>query len=189
MIAQLIGKAQIIDDYAVVMTAGGVGYKVLINQRMLAQIQTDQTVNWLIYSHIKEDRFELYGFEKVAELKLFELLIGVSGCGPKTALNITQAGSQAVIEAVQQAQVSFFTGFSRVGKNLAQKLIIELKNKLGGLKDLDLSPKSSAYNDACQALASLGFDESQAEQALGQIDWENLSTAEIIKQALKLMRQ
>jgi Holliday junction DNA helicase RuvA len=139
------------------------------------------------YAYIREDRFELYGVATPSERQLFSLLVGVSGCGPKTALAIAEAGSAAIIGAVQAAEVGFFTSFPRVGKKLAQKLIIDLKTKLGGLQDLDLTPQSAAYADACEALATLGFNETQIRSALEGVAVEEMTTGEAVKAALKKM--
>lgn len=189
MIAWLTGFPQVINNYLMIKTKGGVGYKVMVNDSVLNKIKENEELSLFIFSYIKEDRFELYGFVNESDLRLFELLVSVTGCGPKTALGISEAGSKAIIEAVQQAQVSFFTQCPRVGKKLAQKLIIELKNKLGGLKDLDLTPKSPTYNDAKEALLGLGFQENELDRILSQIEVDELKTAEVIKLALKQLKK
>jgi Holliday junction DNA helicase RuvA len=115
--------------------------------------------------------------------------LGVSGCGPKTALAMASSGAQELITAIQQANVSYFTTFPRVGKKLAQKLIIELKNKLGGVKDLDLTPKSAAYADAFAALQVLGFADQQIQVALSELDVDAATTSETVKAVLKRLKQ
>lgn len=188
MIAWLTGTPQIVNDYLIIKTQGGVGYKVITNAKVMGKIKEEE-ISLFIFSYIKEDRFELYGFINESDLKLFELLLTVAGCGPKTALGISEANSSEVIEAVQQAQVSFFTQFPRVGKKLAQKLIIELKSKLGGLKDLDLAPKSPVYDDAREALIVLGFQENEVENALNEIEVNGMNSGEIIKIVLKKLKK
>lgn len=184
MIGYIIGKPLAVSDYLIVQTAGGVGYKVSVGSKVLSQANQAQ-IELFIHSYIKEDRFELYGFLSESDLRLFELLISVSGCGPKMALAICEAGSERIVEAIKQANVSFFTAFSRVGKKVAQKLIIELKGKLGGMKDLDLAPKSQEYQDAFAALQALGMPNEQIERQLATMDFTTVSVQEVVKLALK----
>ena len=93
------------------------------------------------------------------------------------------------MEAIKQANVSFFAAFPRVGKKVAQKLIIELKTKLGGLKDLDLAPKSQNYQDAYEALMALGVPETKVEMELAKIDLETMSVAAAVKTVLKDLKK
>ena len=188
MIAWVSGEARTGRDYVVVVTTNGVGYKVFVGPRQLARAQNGQAVSYHTYPYIREDRFELYGFASAQDLQLFELLLGVSGCGPKMALALADAGAAPLIEAVQQAEVSYFTQFPRVGKKLAQKLIIELKNKLGGVAELDLSPKSQTYEEVMAGLQTLGFGEAQIRQALKDIDLDGLDTATALKQCLQKIK-
>lgn len=188
MIGFLIGKPVFFNDYVLVQTAGGVGYKVWVSAKILAQNEKDE-IKLFIHSYIKEDRFELYGFLTAGDLQLFEMLLSVSGCGPKMALAICEAGSERIVEAIKQANVSFFAAFPRVGKKVAQKLIIELKTKLGGLKDLDLAPKSQNYQDAYEALMALGVPETKVETELAKIDLETMSVAAAVKTVLKDLKK
>ncbi len=188
MIGFLIGKPIIFNDHLLVQTAGGVGYKVWVSSKVLAQDDKEE-VKLFIHSYIKEDRFELYGFLSAGDLQLFEMLLSVSGCGPKMALAICEAGSERIVEAIKQANVSFFSAFPRVGKKVAQKLIIELKTKLGGLKDLDLAPKSQNYQDAYEALVALGVPETKVETELAKLDLEVISVPEAVKIVLKDLKK
>ncbi len=187
MINYLVGKARVFSDSLSVQTNSGVGYKVFVTQKVLGEV-SDQEIELFIYTYFRQDRLELYGFLQAADLQLFELLVSVSGCGPKMALAITAAGSERIIEAIKQANISFFTAFPRVGKKVAQKLIIELKGKLGGLKDLDLAPKSQAYQDSFEALQALGLPDEQIEKQLAQLELADLSVAEIVKKVLKNLK-
>ncbi len=98
---------------------------------------------------------------------------------------LIDAGGERLTAAIQNADTSFFTSIPRVGKKLAQKIIIELKGKLGGVKDLDLSPKTSKYQDAWQGLQALGFAEAEIERALLSMDVENMTLEMVIKQGIK----
>lgn len=195
MISYLVGKPLIFDEQLIIKTASGVGYRVYVGPKMFGQIlslsATGKDVELFIYSHIREDRFELYGVTGAGELKIMELLLSVSGLGPKMAITILDVGGQAVIEAVQQANLSFFTAMPRVGKKLAQKIIIELKNKVGGLAELDLTPKSQNYQDVQEGLISLGFSEDQIEKVLRELadEIEIQPTATILKIAIQKLNQ
>ena len=188
MIGYLIGKPMFFDDFVIIQTVSGVGYKVFVNHKILAKNQLNN-LELFIYSYLKEDRSELYGFESQSDLQLFELLVSVSGCGPKMALAISEAGSEAIINAIRQANVSFFTSFPRVGKKVGQKLIIELKSKLGGKKDLDLAPKSPVYQDTYEALLALGLSAEQVETALATLDLTELTPAAAVKQVLRNLKK
>ena len=188
MIAYLSGEVKTYADYIIVITSNGVGYKVFAGSRALSQIK-DGHIALFIYTHIREDRQELYGLASEADLQLFEMLVSVSGCGPKMALALTDAGHQRIVEAIQLADVNYFTSFPRVGKKLAQTLIIELKNKLGGLSELDLSPKSAVYEETMAALLTLGFDEPSIRRVLGELNLDELDTAGAVKAALAAFKR
>ncbi|MBQ6436038.1 Holliday junction branch migration protein RuvA [bacterium] len=187
MIAYLKGTAKVYSDYLIIVT-GGVGYKVFVGGKLLSRANNSE-IEVFTYAYIREDRFELYGVSSENELKLFEMLLSVSGCGPKMALALTDAGTNKIIEAIQQADVTYFTQFPRVGKKLAQKLIIELKNKLGGLEDLDLSPKSETYEEVMAGLQVLGFGGPEIRTVLKEMDLVSMDTATAIKVALKKLKR
>lgn len=187
MIAYLTGSP-IFQAQQVVVVTGGVGYLVHVGNTLLSQLSSQQAeqVSLHIYTHVKEDRLELYGFDRLEHLELFKLLIAISGVGPKTAQNLVDAGSERLIEAVRQAQTSFFTSVPRVGKKLAQKIIIELKSKLGSLQELNLSTLSPKAQDVMDALLGLGFDEQVIMQSMSALDVENLDLQVAIKTIIKM---
>lgn len=158
MIGFLSGTLQLFQDKILVKT-GGVGYEVAVGLSTLAEIAGHSTVELYIHTQVKEEVLELYGFLTLDERSLFRLLLSVSGVGPKTALVLTNAGVAALQAAVQQADVGFFSAVPRVGKKLAQKIIIELKSKLGSITELQLSTPSGIHQDVLAALTALGFDE------------------------------
>lgn len=187
MIAYLTGTP-IFQASQVVVVTGGVGYLVHLGNGLLSQLsnQTNAQISLHIYTHVKEDRLELYGFARLEDLELFKLLVAISGVGPKTAQNLIDAGSERLIEAVRQAQTSFFTSVPRVGKKLAQKIIIELKSKLGSLQELNLSTLSPKAQDVMDALLGLGFDEQLIMQSMATLDIEALDLQVAIKSIIKL---
>lgn len=165
MISYLIG-IPILRNTTLTLLVGGVGYKVIVGPKTLQKVSTKKETALHIFTHVKENILDLYGFENPEELDLFKLVLGISGVGPAIALALANSGTEKLIESVQNANVTFFSSIPRVGKKLAQKIIIELKPKLGSLKELNLAPLSSQDQDISDALHALGFDDEYVEQAL-----------------------
>lgn len=188
MIGFLSGRFMPLGESALLITQGGIGYRVWVSSQLL---QKGELESLQLYTHtyVREDRLELYGFINLEQLQLFELLIGVSGCGPKTALMLVGGGVDAFKQAIKQANLAYLASFPRVGKKLAQKLVIELKSKMDDLGSaLDLVT-NAAYQDAQEALATLGFSSEKVATVLADLAQQNLSTADLIKAALKQLRQ
>lgn len=189
MIGSLHGNIELFDGTKVFVNVNGVGYRVYVPQYVLANYKLSQQIDLFIYSHLREDIFDLYGFTKIEDLKLFEALLGVSGIGPKTALGIFSIGTrEQILSAIQKADVNFFSGVPRLGRKNAQKIIIDLKGKLGSLEDLDLSgEKVNMHEEVVSALKNFGFSLKEAENALKAIGDNTLDTSEKIKMALKYL--
>ncbi len=183
MINYLKGKPSLVDD-SVMILVGGVGYRVEVGTFCRTQLKTDE-VELYIYTYVREDRLELYGFLKPEQLRLFKLMINVSGVGPKTALEIVDRNPEQIIHAVQNAQVNFFSAIPRIGKKTAQKIILELKPKLGSLKELSLGPRSEKEQDIYETLSALGYEENAIEDAVSRLDLDNLTVEEAVKEVLK----
>lgn len=187
MIGLLKGILLLRHDPFVVIEVQGVGYKVYASPDFLSKYHTGDSVTVFIHTHVREDALELYGFVDQAHLELFELLISVSGIGPKTAIGVFGLGEkESIISAIRKADVDFFTGVPRLGKKNAQKIIIELKNKIGAIEDLDLAG-DKAVDEVVQALVSFGFNESEAKMALRHIGDMGNNTSEKVRLALKYL--
>ena len=184
MISYLVGQP-IIHSQELTILVSGVGYQVKVNSLLLTKLQAQPEVELHIYTHIKEDALELYGFESLQDKQVFLLLISVSGVGPKTALLMFNAGAEAIVQAIKAADVSFFKSIPRVGKKVAQKIIIDLKTKVGGLKDLDLTPLSEPKQEAYEALQALGFDTSQISQVLQEISEEGKKVEDLLREGIR----
>lgn len=165
----------------------GVGYRVKVGSATMAAAAGVTDLELHIYTHVREDALELFGFSDLSQRGMFELLLSVSGVGPRTALALSDLGSDQIVTAVQQADVQTFSSVPRVGKKLAQKIIIELKSKLGDLQDLNLGPTSNAQRDVQDALLTLGFNEREIREATSGMDFEASDTAVLVKQAIKSM--
>lgn len=184
MIAYLRGKPQLQQDQ-IIVHVNGVGYGVYASHKVLQQAVTQEEIELYIHPHVRENRFELYGFLSAQEQQLFELFLGVSGVGPATALHLIDKNADELIRAVQEANVSLFKSVPRIGKKLAQKIIIELRGKLGELKELNLAPLSPKQQTVADALESLGWSEDNIHAALDQLELDSMSEQTAIKQALQ----
>lgn len=185
-------------NYLIILT-GGVGYKVFVPTDILSQISplprrssdligTEAGLSLFIHTHVKEDTLDLYGFPDPENLALFELFLGVSGIGPKTALSIFSNGKLSKIkEAIVKGDVSFFTSVPRLGTKNAQKIIIELRSKLGSLGILDLSEDSGESKEIIDALKTFGFSVYEAKEALKSLKDFKGTTSDKIRQALKYL--
>lgn len=175
------------NDPYILLDVHDVGYKVLVGKQILGSLQgIGQTLQVFTYTHVREDMLELYGFHEPQDLKLFELLISVSGIGPKTALGVFTLGTrQEIVQAIGKGDVTFFSGVARLGKKNAQKIIIELKSKFGGGEtDLDLEG-GREDDEVIAALVGFGFSQQEARDAMRKVVGENLSTSDRIRLALK----
>ncbi len=186
MIAYLKGTPRVYAN-KIILETNGVGYGVCASNKILQQAQNKTELELFIYTHVKEDRLELYGFLTIQEQQLFELILSISGIGPATALAIIDKDPDQLITAVQEANVAFFKAVPRVGKKMAQKIIIDLSGKLGQLKELNLAPLDPKQQTVADALLSLGWDEDSIRTAIEKLDLEQLSIQEAIKQALQKM--
>jgi Holliday junction DNA helicase RuvA len=158
MISYLQGTIKDHMDHYSTIVVHGVGYAVYTANSWKQTHQVLESCEVFIYTHVKEDAIELYGFETRQERTLFEHLLSVSGIGPRSALLIVGNGVSETITAIAQADVSYFTSIPRIGKKNAQKIIIELKNKVGGTNELDLAEEGSPMvQDIVEALTSMGF--------------------------------
>ena len=187
MIALLIGTIALRNDPYLIINVHGVGYKVLATSEVLAKAVLGQEITVHTYTHVREDMLDLYGFSKPADLWLFELLISVSGVGPKTAVGVFSQGTGSeIVNAIATSNVDFFTAVPRLGKKNAQKLIIELKSKVGSTEDLDLSGDGEKNNEIIEALKAFGFTSKEAGEAIRSLSGTG-TTEEKIKMALKYL--
>ncbi|MFC1627204.1 Holliday junction branch migration protein RuvA [Patescibacteria group bacterium] len=187
MIASLSGKPKPHTPTSIIVDVEGVGYKVFTPPTLLNSLLKKDAIDLFIYTHVRDDTFALYGFDSLDKLQLFELIISISGIGPKIAIILLDKGAEAITTAVSKADVDFFTSVPRLGKKNAQKIIIELKPKLGDLEDLDLASESSETQEAVSALVGLGFTKKQSQRALKQIADPNDSIEDKITKAIKYL--
>lgn len=182
MIGHLKGTILYQDLKSVVLDVSGVGYKIYTNTASL-ESKKNKTVEFWTYLAVRENALDLYGFGKKDELEFFELLISVSGIGPKGAMGIlTLATLPNLRHAISTGDTSHLTKVSGIGKKNAEKIVLELKDKLQGLSP-DLSKSMSGDVDALEALVTLGYGEREAREALKKADGD--STEKKVRSALK----
>lgn len=187
MIGLLTGKIAFRNDPHIILDVGGVGYKVYVTSQLFPSLSLGQEMTIFTHTHVKEDALELFGFPSAEDLRLFELLIGVNGIGPKTAVGVFAVGNRnEIVGAIAQANVDFFTGVPRLGKKNAQKIIIELKNKIGGKEELNLAEESDdLVLQTIAALEGIGFSEREARMAIKAIEGKGESVQDKVRLALK----
>ena len=184
MIGHLEGKIIATDLKSVILDVGGVGYKVFTNTAIIGA-KSAKTTFWT-YLAVRENALDLYGFATKEELAFFELLLTVSGIGPKSAMAImTVASLQNLRHAIASGDTSHLTKVSGVGKKNAEKIVLELKDKLEGLS-VDMSHSVSGDVDALEALKSLGYGEREAREALKKVT-DTKDAGEKVKKALKIL--
>lgn len=189
MIGLLNGKVELLKRPFVILDVNGVGYKVLVSESTYSKLSTGEKLKLFIFTHVREDDISLFGFMEAEDLTLFEGLISVSGIGPKTALNIFSFGERKdIIEAIVKGDVSFFTSVPRLGTKNAQRIIIDLKAKMGADSDIDLTGADFEENkEVIEALKSFGFSVGESQKALRTIKQSGISTEDRIRLALKAL--
>ena len=185
--------------YLAVIDCGGVGYACKTTNNTLASLKKGQRGKLYTYLNVGEDVFDLYGFATQKELATFKLLIGVSGVGPKAALAVLSAGTpESLAMAIVTGDEKALTAAPGIGKKIAQRIILELKDKMaresGGELDFSVgkgAPAAAVFSnkatEAAQALAVLGYTSAEVSMALKGVDVEGLPLEEIIRQSLKKM--
>jgi len=184
MISQITGQIIHKSDKFVIIEANNIGYKVFATAELLSVAKQDKILKIWTYLAVRENALDLYGFAEKKELDFFELLITISGVGPKTALGILNVASvDSLRRAISTGETAHLTKVSGLGKKMADKIILELKGKLGTYEEVNLGLKEEI--DALEALKSLGYSHREGREALQEIDKSLTSTSDRVKAALK----
>jgi holliday junction DNA helicase RuvA len=188
VIAFLTGRVAGRSAGSALLDVGGVGYRLLMSTRSLSALPAEgDTVTVQTYLHVREDELTLYGFENDDERSLFETLIGVSGVGPKVALSVLSALRPDVLRAaVAQDDVAMLSSVPGVGKKTAQRLALELKDRLDlpDLADGARGQRPAAVAEARDALLAMGFTATEAAAALRGVE-DGATAEQLLKAALK----
>jgi Holliday junction DNA helicase RuvA len=189
MISRLTGSIVHSDLKSVVLDVNGVGYKVSISPDVFTKLDKDVPVTFWTYLAVRENALDLYGFLSLSELNFFELLITISGIGPKTAMGILSVASVHSLEtAIETEDTSHLTKISGIGKKVAEKIVMELKGKvIVTNKSAEQTQTMKNDSDVLEALKSLGYSPTEARDALKQLPKTLTKTNEKIREALKIL--
>jgi Holliday junction DNA helicase RuvA len=184
MIAKLTGIVDEIYLDSLILDINGVGYSIYATAATLKDLPVQQEISLYIHQVIREVANDLYGFSTTEEKSFFELLLSVSGIGPKSALGVLNtAPLQTLQEGIAMGDPSHLTAVSGIGKKSAEKIVVTLKDKLALIVNND-AYVNGGTSEALEALVSLGYSASEARSVIQRLD-SSLSTEEMIKAALK----
>ena len=195
MLYYVSGEVTVLEPGLAVVDCGGVGYGCRVTAYTAAQLKLNQPARLYITESIREDAFDLYGFISREEQRCYELLTSVNGVGPKAAMSILSAGPQNFTLAVMTGDEKLLTAAQGIGKKIAQRIILELKDKIGGGSvALDFSAGAVSAAPVAQgnaalaqaALQELGYSAAEIHTALKGVD-PNASTEEMVRYALRAM--
>ena len=194
MLYYVSGQVAILEPGLAVIDCGGVGYGCRVTAYTAAQLKLNQPAKLYITESIREDAYDIYGFIDREEQRCYDLLTSVNGVGPKAALAILSAGPQNFTLAVMTGDEKLLTAAQGVGKKIAQRIILELKDKMGGANtEIDFSSPVAAApmtgNNAAlanAALQELGYSPAEITAALKGVD-PNATTEEMVRHALRAM--
>ena len=190
------GNVAVLEQNVAVLDCGGVGYLCYVSMNTASYLEKGKKAKLYTYCHIKEDAFDIFGFYDLGEKRCFEMLLSVSGVGPKAALSILSVASpESLVMAILSEDEKVITMAQGVGKRIAQRIILELQDKVnkesGGIKTGKapvMMPAGSAHSkvsDVTAALTVLGYTPGEISAAMRTIDTEGMTVEEIIKLVLK----
>lgn len=197
MFYHINGKVAELEPNLAVIDCGGVGFALSVTANTLSRLKIGESAKLYTYENVREDAFDLFGFFDKREKRCFEMLLDVSGVGPKAALSIlSSATPETLAMAVISGDERALTAAPGIGKKIAQRILLELKDKMAketGALALGLPavsggvPGTSKLSDAASALVVLGYTNSEISAVLKDIDVESTPLEDIIRQALKKM--
>ncbi|MCK5285645.1 MAG: Holliday junction branch migration protein RuvA [Candidatus Pacebacteria bacterium] len=188
MISQLTGEISFQDENYIILNVSGVGYKLFISTETFKSLKnTVKVLTFWTHLAVRENSMDLYGFLEKSEMNFFALLITISGIGPKTALGILNvANVDTLISAISSEDTSYLTKVSGIGQKNAQKIILELKNKISKIESTTSSDIQGDI-DVIEALQALGYNPQEAKKALQQTDKKITDVGKKIKEAIKFL--
>ncbi len=191
MISRISGIIEETASNHVIVDVNGVGYKLFVTADTLHSLKIGAVGKFHTYMAVREDAQDLYGFTKKSDQEFFELLISVSGIGPKSALNILSlASSETLAGAIRTGSTAHLTKISGIGKKTAEKIVLELRDKLGKMESYEHEGGSAGMHsdlDAIEALRALGYDADEAREALKKVGKDVSDVGAKVKAALKVL--
>ncbi|MDO8481867.1 MAG: Holliday junction branch migration protein RuvA [bacterium] len=187
MIGHIEGEVRAVRPTFAIVSVGGVGYKIALTKEALAKLRPEKIAVFWTHLAVREDALDLYGFGNEEELRIFELLLTVSGIGPKSALAVMDVASvETLRSAISQANATYLTEVSGIGKKTAGKIVLELKDKIGA------SAAESAHalhgdQEAQEAMRALGYSQNEAREALRKVPRSVVNSNDRLREALKII--
>ncbi len=190
MIAQLKGVVAEIIGNSVILFVSGVGYKIYTTAEVIKKIRKLKDKEIILKTHlaVRETSLDIYGFLDSEELRFFEMLISISGIGPKSAIAILNvADTETLKKAISSGESSYLIKVSGIGKKNAEKIIIELRDKLGTIENLKDTEALTGEIDTLEALQTLGYSQKEAREAMKKIEKNISGSKNLLKEALKIL--
>lgn len=185
MIAHLKGKILKKTDKGIILDTGNVGYYVNLSASKLAEIHETNDCQFFIYSNVREDAFDLYGFTNYEELGFFKNLISINGIGPKVAMEILNSPSDKIKSAIVNEDAAFICKIPGIGQKTAKRIILELKGKIEVESLPEEYQSAEINNDVMDALLKLGYQRQHISRTLNGLPEELIEAEEIITYFLK----
>jgi holliday junction DNA helicase RuvA len=187
MIGHIEGTVLAVRQTFAIVSAGGVGYKIATTKEALADLRQKKTVTYWTHLAVREDALDLYGFSTEEELRIFELLLTVSGIGPKSAMAVLDVASvETLRSAISQANASYLTEVSGIGKKTAEKIVLELKDKIRASSE-ESTHALKGDQEALEAMRALGYSQNEARDALRNVPQSFLNSNDRLREALKIV--
>jgi Holliday junction DNA helicase RuvA len=187
MIGYLEGTVKAARPTFAVISVGGVGYKVFATKDILLSLEPGTTSSLWTHLAVRDDALDLYGFGSEEELRFFELLLTVSGIGPKSALSILDIASIEILRsAISTGRAEYLTKVSGIGKKTAEKIVLELREKVG-VGSTGTTASLRGDEEALEALKALGYSASEARDTLRKVPPEFANANDRLREALKLL--
>ena len=202
MFYHLEGIVSDIDQNLIVLDCAGIGFALNASMNTIAAVQTGERAKLYVSESIREDAYDLYGFASKEEKRCFEMLIGISGVGPKAAISILSSNTPGTLAlAVLNGDVKSLTAAPGIGKKIAQRIVLELKDKISkesasGAFDAAMpaaapvqAAENTAQSDAIAALLVLGYSMPEINGALQKVNAEGMDAEQLVKAVLRAMMQ
>lgn len=187
MIGHLQGITTAVRAGFAIISAQGVGYKVFMTREMLATLKPAEEVSMWTHLAVRENILDLYGFSSEEELRLFELLLTVSGIGPKSGLAVLDIATVETLRtAIAGGNASYLTKVSGIGKKTAEKIVLELQDKVGAIVE-GSAATLHGDSEALEAMRALGYSQAEARDALRKVSSEIEGSSDRLREALRIL--
>lgn len=187
MIGYLEGTVKSTRAAKLILLVGGVGYELSCTKQLLSSLHPGEPwVGW-VHTHVREDTFNLYGFTEEEELRFFELLLTVSGVGPRSALAILDiASTETLRTAIAKGEAEYLTKVSGIGRKTAEKIVLELRDKVGVASE-ETHGAMRGDEEALEAMRALGYSHAEARDTLRKVPASISGSSERLREALKIL--